>query len=808
MSQMTETWRREDNHLLRGLGRFADDEQSEDLLHVALVRSPYAHARIVNVDVSEAEKLGGVICTMTGAEVAARTSPFMQFAPGAGGEIIDRAMASDVARFQGEVVAAVVATSAMIAEDAAELVRVDYEPLTPLISAEDALASPMALHETAGTNKVWESVYDWGDVDGAFASAAHRLTIDRLYFHRFSSTPLECYGVVSKWTAGEGCDFIAGVLQPGITIHYIAPVLGLRSDQIRLRSYDVGGAFGIRHSVYIYMVICALLSEKAGGRPVKWIETRREHMVGSTHGADRTFLNTEVALDKDGRILAIRSDHLDDCGAYPRYEPLGGVIWSQVASGNYQIRNMRINFQQACTNKSPSGSNRGYSRMQHIWFLERIIDICGRKLGIDPQEIRRRNFVSAMPYTTLNGCVYDSGDYGSLLKTASDLIGWDEWQSRIAAMRDEGRIVGIGIGSTLDSGTNNLGQSKIITPYSPFTGNSEAARIWITEEGRVAVAVGSVSQGQGHQTVIASVIGEELSISPERVFVEHGFDTARNAHTPHSGTYASQFAVSTLSAVHGAVEMLKHELRTLGAALLEISPDEVRVGEVDGKPAVISALDGRNLGFAALWARMYLSSAGLPESIENINLNCRYVYRAPFAEVDRERKYGNLTLTYAAQLHIAVVEIDRDTHNIHILDYAAVDDCGKVLNHAIVRGQVMGAIAHGLGAAILENLKYDEYGNLLTSTFSDYCPITIMNMPKVKYANVQSPSPFTYNGAKGMGEGGGGPLHTISAALQDALTPHGVTIGRSHYSPSDLWALLQNNEGSANVALEAGPGSA
>lgn len=793
--------RREDDRLLRGLGRFADDEQSSDYLYVKLVRSPYAHARILGVDVSEAEKLEGVICTLTGAEVAARTSPFMQFSPGQGGQIVDRAMANDVARFQGEPVAAVVAISAMIAEDAAELIKVEYEPLPPVVSATDSLSDSTVLHQESGTNLVWESVYEWGDVDAAFAAAAHTVTIDDLYFHRFSSTPLECYGIVAKWTPGEGCDFIAGVLQPGITMQYIAPVLGLRPDQIRLRSYDVGGAFGIRHSVYVYMVICALLSEKAGGRHVKWIETRREHMIGSTHGADRTFLDTEVALDKDGRILAIRSHHIDDCGAYPRYEPLGAVIWSQVASGNYQISNMRINFQQVCTNKSPSGSNRGYSRMQHIWFLERIIDICGTRLGIDAREMRIRNYVSQMPYTTLNGCVYDSGDYALMLKKASELIGWDQWRARIADMRQEGRIVGIGIGSTLDSGLNNFGQSKIITPYSPFTGNSEAAHVWITAEGTVAVAVGSVSQGQGHQTVIAGVVSDELGISLKQVFVEHGFDSARAAHTPHSGTYASQFAVSTLSAVHGALNMLKRELLTLGEAFMNIAETDVTIGEVDGQPSVISRTDSRSMSFSELWGRLYLHNAGMPDGTDNINLSCRYVFRAPFQEPDRERKYGNLALTYAAQLHIGVIEIDRETHSVRILDYAAVDDCGKVINHAIVRGQVMGAVAHGLGAAMMENLKYDEFGNLLTATFSDYCPITTMNMPTVKYENIQSPSPFTYNGAKGMGEGGGGALHTISSALQDALEGRSITIGRSHYSPSDLWALMQGNSKSPEIAL-------
>jgi 2-furoyl-CoA dehydrogenase large subunit len=519
-------------------------------------------------------------------------------------------------------------------------------------------------------------------------------------------------------------------------------------------------------------------------------------MTASAHGNERTFRDTRIALDKDGVITAISSRHIDDCGAYPRYEPLGCVIWSQVVPGVYRVKNLRIDFSQAVTNKCPVGPNRGYSRMQHLWFLERVIDICAHELGIAADEMRLRNYVrpEEFPYTTPNGCVYDSGNYPKMLQVAKELIDWDGWKKKQEDGRKEGRWIGLGIGTTLDSGTNNFGQSQIVNPNAPFSGNSQGANCKLDIYGEVVVAVGSCPQGQGHETTAAQVVADVLNISPDLISVRTGFDTERNVHTGFSGTYASQFAVSGLSAVHGAAQKLRAEMRRLAAFVLETTEDDIEFGTGAQGPELRARSTGKSINYWGLANIVNVNSAVLPTEMHDITLNCRYIWRAPFKVPDKQKKYGNLTLTYASQLHVAVVEVERDTFIPRILDYVAVDDCGTVINPPIVEGQVYGATAHGIGAALMENCVYDAVGNMLTSTFSDYTPITAVNMPRVKYAHIETPSPHSYSGAKGMGEGGAAPVHTISAALQDALFGEGVFIAESFNNADSLFRAIVGKE--------------
>jgi CO/xanthine dehydrogenase Mo-binding subunit len=785
--------RKEEDRLVRGRGKFVDDYKFEGALYLRLVRSPYAHARINSVDVSAAQAHPGVICTLTGREIAAITQPFPEISGGAGGKIVDYPMAVEKVRFQGEPVAAVVAETRLAAEDAAELVQVDYEALQPVMRCEDALSDGSILHTEAGTNLVWEGHFDYGDVDKAFAEAAHVVHVDRMHFHRFSSTPLETNAVVATWDPKDDTiEYHSNNTFPAFAIQFLAPHLGVHIDKIRSSSYDIGGSFGIKITNYPYMALAALASRKAGGRPVKWSETRSEHLMGSAHGNERTFLDTRVALDRDGVITAITSTHIDDCGAYPRYEPLGCIIWAQVLPGCYRFRNFRLDFKQVCTNKCPVGPNRGYSRMQHLWFLERVLDICAHELGRDPVEMRLRNYIkpNEMPYTTPNGCVYDSGNYPAMLKKAQELIGWEEWRKKIAAGRQQGRWMGMGIGTTLDSGTNNFGQSRIINPQAPFSGNSKAAVVKIDMYGELVVFLGSVPNGQGHETTASQVVADVLNVPPEMVNVRPGFDTDFNVHTGHTGTYASQFAVSGLSAIYGAAMKLKKELARLAAFALEAREEDLEFGMGAQGPEVRVKGTDKAVPYGGLANIVNVNNAGLPDDLD-VTLNCRYVYRPPFKLPDLERKYGNLTLTYASQLHIAVVEVDRETYQPKILAYACVDDCGRAVNPMIVEGQVHGATAHGIGAAIMETCAYDPAGNLLTSTFSDYTPITAMNMPRLRYGHIESPSPFTFNGAKGMGEGGAAPVHTMCAAIQDALYPLKIFVNDSHNTPDSLFAAIR-----------------
>ena len=790
--------RKEEDRLLRGRGKFADDIKLREMLYLRFVRSPYAHARVASVDTSAAEALPGVVCSITGKEIAAQTQAFIEIGPDHAQKIRDFPMAVGKALYQGEPVAAVVAESPSLADDAAELVQVEYEPLEPVVEAEQALTDHSILHEEAGTNRVWNGVWEYGDVERAFKEAAYVVDIDRLHFHRFSSTPLENNVVIAEWNPKDDRIYYwCNNSFPSFAIQFLAAHLNIHIDKIRVQTFDIGGSFGIKITSYPQMAVCALASKKAGGRPMKWVETRSEHMVSSAHGNERTFRNTRVALDKNGVITAINSRHIDDCGAYPRYEPLGCVIWSQVFCGVYRFKNARIDFWQAVTNKCPVGPNRGYSRMQHLWFLERVVDICAHEIGIAPDEMRLRNYIrpEEFPYTTPNGCVYDSGNYPKMLDVAKDLIGWDGWKKKQAEARKEGRMIGIGIGTTLDSGTNNFGQSQIINPYAPFSGNSQGANCKLDIYGEVVVSVGSCPQGQGHETTSAQVVADVLNIHPDLITVRTGFDTERNVHTGFSGTYASQFAVSGLSAVHGAAQKLKAEMKRLAAFSLETREADLEFGVGAQGPEIKAKSTGKSINYWGLANIVNVNSAVLPAELYDVTLNCRYVWRAPFKVPDTKAKYGSLTLTYAAQLHIAIVEVDRETFVPKILDYVAVDDCGTVINPPIVEGQVYGATAHGIGAALMETCVYDAVGNMMTSTFSDYTPITSMNIPRIRYGHTTTPSPHSYSGAKGMGEGGAAPIHTISAALQDALFAQGIFINDSFNNADSIFRSLQHREG-------------
>ncbi len=794
--------RKEDNRLIRGQGLFVDDFQPAGMLHMVLVRSPYAHAKILNIDVSGAQALPGVICTLTGAEVKAQSNPFTQLGPEPSANIQDYCLAIDKAIYQGDPIVAVVAESVQIAADAAQLVDVEYETQTVVLDARESMQGDVLLHEQIGTNYTWQGVYEYGEVDKAFDEAAHVVKIDHLKFHRFGSTSLEPNAVVATWDQRGELDYFSNTIM-AVPIAMIGPALSISSDKIRLRTHDIGGAFGNKIGNYPYMTLAALASRKAGGAPVKWLETRSEHMQAGGHGSERNFFDTEVALDADGVITAIRSTHVDDCGAYPRYEPLACVIWAQVLPASYKLRNIKIDFGQVMTNKGPCAPNRGYSRLPHIWFMERIIDICGHELGIPADEIRLKNYIREFPYTTPNGCIYDSGDFPAMMDKAKALIGWDEWKKKQQEARKEGRYIGIGIGTTIDSGTNNFGQSHIINPYLPFTGQSQVSTAKLDLDGTVSIAVGSFPQGQGHETTSAQVAAEVLGIDTDFINVKTGFDTERNIHSGTSGTYASQFAVTGLSAVHGATVKLRDEMKQLAAFALEANEDDLEFGVGEMGPEIrVAGSPDKNVNFWALSNMVNYNTASLPDELRDLHLNVRHVYVAPFKMVDTEKKYGNLTLTYALQLHIAVVELNRDTCQTKVLDYAIVDDCGTVINHMIVEGQSHGGAGHGIAAALLEIMPFDEEGNVICGSFTDYAPITINNMPDLKYGNMESPSPFSYNGAKGMGEGGGAPLHTISAALQDALYADGIIIQNSHHSPMFLYEVLKNYEGSP-VSVES-----
>ncbi|MGH8875718.1 MAG: xanthine dehydrogenase family protein molybdopterin-binding subunit, partial [Acidimicrobiia bacterium] len=497
-------------------------------------------------------------------------------------------------------------------------------------------------------------------------------------------------------------------------------------------SQDIGGGFGIKINLYQQTAALALLSKKAGV-PVKWTETRSEHHLTAGHGNERTFLDLEVPVMSDGTMLGFKCRAVDDGGAYLHYEPLGTVIWAQVLPGCYQWKHVQVDYTQSVTNKCPTVPNRGYSRLQHLWMIERVVDTVARELGFDPVEFRKLNYIQPedYPYETPNGCVYDSGDLPTCLDKALALIGYDAWRKRQKEAEGTGRRIGIGIGTTLDSGTNNFGQARIVNPALPFSGNGEAATARLDLYGEVVVSIGTTPQGQAHETTAAQVAADILGMSPEQVRVTAGFDKANTAYVGFSGTYASQFAVTGINAVIGATEKLRGEITRVAAAALQASEDEIEVAEgfarlIDDPEAAIPFIGIANM--------VYANIAVLPRELaESVTLNCRHHYVAPFEVPDVEKKRGELTLTYASQTHACVVEIDEETGQLEILDYAAVDDCGTRINPQIVEGQVHGATAHGIGAALKEAFIYNhETGQLLNANFFYYQAATALDLPHIK----------------------------------------------------------------------------
>ncbi len=784
--------RKEDKRLVQGEGLFVDDMKRHGMGYAHFVRSPYAHANITSIDVSKAEAIGGVYGTLIGEEVAALTDPFFQISSPPGAHVKDYALAVGKVRFVGEPVAVVVAETRELARDASELVEVEYEALPALVDARVALdADAPVLHEEAGGNLSWTGVYEWGDLDAAFAEADKIVKISELHFDRFNSTPLELNGALVEFNRGTGQWTIHTNNQfPGFAAIMMGPAMRSGLDKLRFVTQDIGGGFGNKITTHPQLVACCLLARKLN-RAVQWTEWRTDFHLTMSHGNERWFQDTEVAVKSDGTMLGFRTKALDDAGAFLRYEPLGGVIWSQVTPGCYRWRNIRVEFTQVLTNKAPSSPNRGYSRMQHLWFTERVMDIVAHELELDPVEVRKRNYVRAedMPYTTPNGCVYDSGDYARMLDVALELIGHDRLDDRRRDAESRGKLLGFGIGSTLDSGTNNFGQSRLINPELQFSGNNEVASVKLDIFGEVVVTLGTAPQGQGHETTAAMIVADIIGVTPDDVNVRAGHDSYWNSHAGFSGTYASQFAVTGLGAVKGASEKLAGEIKKLGSVILGCGIDDLELAEGHVR---MKANPEAALPLMACGAIINANNAGLPEDLD-VTLNARYVFRPNFQVPDVEKKYGNLTLTYAAQVHVAVVEIDPETGVYEVVDYAAVDDCGTRIHPQIVEGQVMGATAHALGAATHESFTYDDEGNLLTPNFYDYHVPHALDMPPLKLGYIESPSPFTSLGTKGMGEGGGAGIHAVCAALQDALKERGRPVVYDSFNPYHrVWESLQD----------------
>lgn len=760
-----ETWvgralvRVEDEALLRGQGRFLDDlDPVASTRHAAILRSPLAHARILRLDPSRAIEAPGVVGVLTGEDVAAMSRPFPA---GIDSPIPQYAAAHEVARYAGEPLAVVVARDRYLAEDALELVEVEYEPLDPVLDA-------VAAAETEAC--VSDRTFAYGDPEGALA-AADLVIRERFRFPRWTSAPLECYGVVADWNEAEGSLTAWANFQGPFTLHSVAAAaLGLPGSKLRLITPpDSGGSFGIKSAVFAYVVLMGLASRKLGV-PVRWIEDRLEHL-GASSSATGRVTDVEAAFTADGELVALRYDAIEDVGAYVRApEPATLYRMHGSLSGAYRVRNVAVRNRVVLTNTCPSGLNRGFGGPQLYLALERSMAIAARRLGLDPAELARSNLIGEdeLPYTTPTGAIYDSGDYEACLDDALELARYGKRRAEAEAARAAGRLVGVGLACVVEPSISNMGYITLAEPPAerglPKSGNAEGASISISPLGGVTVRLSTTPQGQGHRTVAAQVVADRLGIEPEAVEVLSELDTSTSPWTVSSGNYSSRFSGVGVGAVALAADRLAAKI----AAIRE------HVGDED--------LSLRRVAGLVHW-----NPEALPPDLEPGLHATAYCAAPNLAPPDDAERVAS-SAAHGFIVDVAVVEVDRDTGEVRILDYVTVHDAGRLLNPLLADGQVRGGFAHGVGAALLERLVHDEDGNLLTASFVDYVCATAPEIPLVRIGHRSSPSPFTPLGAKGLGEG-----NTMSApaaianAVADALGREDV---EPPFTPARVWELM------------------
>ena len=779
--------RKEDPRFLTGTGTFTDDIQIPGMLYAVLVRSPYAHARIKKIDLSKALEVPGVVCALTGEEVAECTSPVPNNLREPYSEIEDYCLAVGKARYAGEAIAAIAVENKYLAEDILELVQVDYEALDPVVNPEKAMESESALvHENVPSNVVWQGKYDYGDVDGAFEEA-DLVVKDRLYFHRFTSAPLENTVVIADYDdRWETLTIWSNTQRPMFNHRFISHALGFPGEKIRYITPDIGGGFGIKNDIYPYMILIALLAMRAG-KPVKWVETRTEHLSASAHG-NEVIYDAELAVKKDGTITGLRARAVHDEGAYMRREPIGAINFIRHATVAYTFQNLSMDLYCIATNKCPVGPNRSYGKMQQCFLVERLIDLAARRLELDPGEMRLKNFVQPdqMPYESPTGCILDGGDYPGTMKKALEMIDYSKVREEQARLRESGRYIGVGIAVGMDACPVSSSIQRMMNPKLQMSGDSEAAWVKIAPDGQIVAAVGTSPQGHGHETVVSQIVADVLGVHPDDVYAVPAFDSSVNPSTPQSGTYASRFAVVGVGAVLGAALKVREKVLQIGAHLL--GDVEVEELELEGGRVSVKESKDQSVSLDDIARTAWVDLANLPDDVE-AGLFGHYVYRADF-KLPVDEKRGNFSSTYSYAVTAMVVEVDIETGKIKILRIATVDDAGKRLNPLIVEGQVYGAIGHQLGAALYERLLYDESGQLLTSSFKDYCAPTAADFPKFEVDFVDTPSLATPWGSRGVGEGGGSPLIVVSSAVSDALAPFNVEITSSHVTSEDVLKQL------------------
>ncbi|MFM0037557.1 xanthine dehydrogenase family protein molybdopterin-binding subunit [Paraburkholderia strydomiana] len=782
----------EDPAILTGRGRYGDDiAVKPGTLHAAVLRSPHAHAELRSIDTDAALKLAGVRAVLTRDDLPGWSRPFVV---GVKSPMEQWALAMDRVRYVGEPVAVVLAESRALAEDALDLIKVDYQTLPPVTSIENALADDApVLHPKVGTNVISDRHYRYGEPEAAFERAPHRVTIDA-HYPRNTCAPIECGVVIAEYLSGdEGYDVTSNFMGPFSLHAVMSMALNVPANRLRHKApRDSGGSFGVKQAVFPYVVLMCLAARKAGA-PVKWVEDRLEHLSAATSATAR-LTTLEAAVEGDGRITALSYDQIEDCGGYLRApEPATFYRMHGCLTGAYAIPNLVVRNRVALTNKTPTGLVRGFGGPQVYFALERLMQRIAIELKLDVLDVYRRNFVAAdaFPYRAAAGALLDSGNYQEALRRSLAEGGYEELVARRDAARRDGRLYGIGFAAIVEPSVSNMGYITTVMPVEarkkagPKSGAIASATVSVDLLGGVVVTVASTPAGQGHMTVCAQVVADVLGLNPRDIVVNVEFDTHKDAWSVAAGNYSSRFAGAVAGTVHLAAMRVRDKVARIVAQQSGCAPEDIcfEDGRIFAKGKEDRALPfGRVASNAPHWA-----PALLPEG-EEPGLRETVFWTPPHMDAPDEQDRINTSAAYGFAFDMCAVEVDRATGRVRIDRYVTAHDAGTLLNPALADGQIRGAFAQGLGAALMEEFRYGADGSFQSGTLADYLMPTTCEVPDPVIVHLETPSPFTPLGAKGLGEGNNmSTPPCIANAVADAL---GVEDIRLPLTPAKVMHLI------------------
>ncbi len=785
----------EDAALLTGRGHYADDVGVKPgTLQAAILRAPHAHAEIVSIDTAAAEQLPGVRAVLTGADVRQWAAPFPV---GVHQPMEHWCMAIDKVRYVGEPVAVVIAEDRYLAEDALDFVEVQYRQLPAAVDPEAAAgAQAPVLHEAVGSNVVTDRHFSYGDPDAAFEAAEHCVSLT-IHYPRNSTTPIEGFVVVAEYLAGgEGYDVLSNFQGPFAIHTVVSRALKVGSSRLRLRFVkDSGGSFGVKQAVSTYVALLCLAARKAGA-PVKWVEDRYEHLMASAAAPNR-ITTIEAAVHADGTLAALRYDQMDDCGAYLRApEPATLYRMHGILTGAYKVRNLSVRNRVVLTNKTPSALVRGFGGPQMYFALERLMQRIAVELDLDPLDVIRRNLIppDAFPYRAPAGALIGSGNYQESLALAISRGELDELLQRRQAARAEGRLYGIGYAAIVEPSISNMGYITTVmsaearAKAGPKNGAIASATVSVDPLGCVTVIIDSVPGGQGHRTATAQVVADVLGLVPEDIIVNTELDTQKDAWSIAAGNYSSRFAGAVAGSVHVAALRIREKMAQIAADTLQAPPDTIQFA---GGTLYSSEAPDRRLRFHRVAGLTHWSPGSLPADMQP-GLRETVFWSPPQAEAPDDKDVINSSAAYGFIFDICAVEVDRATGQVRIDRYVTSHDAGCLLNPALAEGQIRGGFAQGLGAALLEEYRYGADGSFLSGTLADYLMPTACEVPEPIIVHLETPSPYTPLGAKGIGEGNNMSTPVcIANAVADAL---GVADVRLPLTPSRVHALLAEPE--------------